>query len=1147
MKLNILFLLAALWCARGALAQQFCGFDALHVLHRGDEAAYNERVLERLSGNFERSGETLTFPVVVHIIHNNGPENIEDALVIDAIEFLNDAFSNNGYYQNELGVQTGIQFCLAAVDPEGAFSSGIERVESELTDVLVPAQESELKSLSYWDATQYLNIWVVEEITREADNEAVVGFATFPTMHGEALDGIVVESTAMGSSPSATAVVAHEVGHYLGLYHTFQGGCPNADCFTSGDLVCDTPPDASAFNTLCFDGTNSCSTDEDDTSVNNPFRSVALGGLGDQFDMQTNFMDYANLACFERFTEGQANRMQAVLLEVRMSLLEGDRCTGPCDLPIEVNIASTPLELEVGGSVVFTNASTNAVGYEWLVDGASQATTADFTFVPEEQGSYLVSVVMDGQAPGCTETSTFNVAVTCPVEATFTSSSVQFETDGALEVENTSTGATAYTWYINGQPVSEEENPLFEFEASGAYTLQLLAVGPACSDWSEPLNLFVGTCVSGNEANKWLFFNSFGSAYGLDFNADPPAPVLENNLPPNADHCKTTLCDASGDVLFLCTGTEVLNRNYEVMPNGGELLGNTSSHYGSMIVQRPSDPDTYFVFHSSLPEDAVEGGLYYSLIDEMLEDGFGDVTLKNQFLGTYGQEALTCVRHCNLVDFWLLTYDQLEGRYVAWLVTQEGVASDPVVSELSQDVFYTLPLTPTAKGDRIMHGNFLMDFDASSGALSLAVDFGLSDVVGWEFSGSGQYLYLFMGEFGTSIYQVDLTDVDESDPMAGAALVNQPSGIVYFYPQRAPDGNIYIENAFGGDIARIVAPNLPAGQAQFEPVFANFQALINSFGNYFHRYVHGESLFLEGDTTVCAGSLQSYSAYGSECLEGTVEWTVVGAGFTEVANGEILVDFPASGTVVMTATMALACGVVSGTIEVDVAPDPGLDLGADFGLCNDGATQLLDAGPGFLSYTWSTGENTQILEVSLPGVYAVTAETATCIVTDEVEVLTTEVTPIELGPDIELCDGEIIVLDAGVGYNDYVWSDGTTGSFFTAFEAGAYVVSATVPCLSSDTLMVMGCGEGIGLGIEEPRTDKMRIFPNPNRGAFSIAWGPEIGLERWSMYAASGQRVAFGHVADSNVTTVDLDLAQGLYLVELEGAAGRFWKRVVIK
>ena len=139
------------------------------------------------------------------------------------------------------------------------------------------------------------------------------------------------------------------------------------------------------------------------------------------------------------------------------------------------------------------------------------------------------------------------------------------------------------------------------------------------------------------------------------------------------------------------------------------------------------------------------------------------------------------------------------------------------------------------------------------------------------------------------------------------------------------------------------------------------------------------------------------------------------------------------------------------------------------------------------------------------------------------------------------------MLDAGIGYNDYVWNDGTTGPLFTAFEAGTYIVSATVPCLSSDTLVVLGCGEGIGLGIDGPPADEVRIFPNPNRGVFSIAWSPQLGLERWSVYAASGQRVAFGRVADSSVTTIDLNVAQGLYLVELEGAAGRFWKRVVIE
>ena len=73
----------------------------------------------------------------------------------------------------------------------------------------------------------------------------------------------------------------------------------------------------------------------------------------------------------------------------------------------------------------------------------------------------------------------------------------------------------------------------------------------------------MGTCALAMKQPGCFSIHSI--AYGLDFNVDPPAPVLENNLPPNADHCKTTLCDASGDVLFLCTGIEVLNC-IDVMP-----------------------------------------------------------------------------------------------------------------------------------------------------------------------------------------------------------------------------------------------------------------------------------------------------------------------------------------------------------------------------------------------------------------------------------------------------------------------------------------------------------------------------------------------------------------------------------------------------
>jgi hypothetical protein len=110
-----------------------------------------------------------------------------------------------------------------------------------------------------------------------------------------------------------------------------------------------------------------------------------------------------------------------------------------------------------------------------------------------------------------------------------------------------------------------------------------------------------------------------------------------------------------------------------------------------------------------------------------------------------------------------------------------------------------------------------------------------------------------------------------------------------------------------------------------------------------------------------------------------------------------------------------------------------------------------------------------------------------------------------------------------------------------------YIVSTSVPCPSSDTLVVMGCGEGIGLSIEELSEDQIHIFPNPNRGAFAVAWSEGLNLDHWFIYAASGQRVASGQITGVGEVAIDLDLAQGLYLVELEGAVGRFWKRVVIE
>src|SRR5688500_10818885 len=83
----------------------------------------------------QRLTAVVTLPVVVHIIHNNGSENISDAQAITAIQNLNAAYANTGFYDPSNGVNTEIQFCLAQRDPNGNATNGITRNVSPYTSM----------------------------------------------------------------------------------------------------------------------------------------------------------------------------------------------------------------------------------------------------------------------------------------------------------------------------------------------------------------------------------------------------------------------------------------------------------------------------------------------------------------------------------------------------------------------------------------------------------------------------------------------------------------------------------------------------------------------------------------------------------------------------------------------------------------------------------------------------------------------------------------------------------------------------------------------------------------------------------------------------------------------------------------------------
>ena len=344
-------LLITFFLSFDCLAQQVpCGFDALRakdetVLQK--EAVINNILYDQALAAKLQAKTTLTIPVVVHIIHQNGPENIADSTVINVLDEANLRFANAAPFYDSSGVDVQIQFCLASVDPWGNPTTGITRTVSSYTNLgsSPAATELNMKNLSRWEPHLYMNIWVVANT-----GVGFSGFAYFPSAAGNAFDGIVIEANSFIST-----LIAHEIGHYLGLYHTFEGGCPNMNCLLEGDKVCDTPPDSSNSNQVCL--FNSCSTEMSDTSGFNPF-------TGNENDLP-NYMDYT--VCPLSFTAGQADRMYNALTQIRSTLTLSNGCgQNPGG---SIPVASFTIGSPNCYSYPLTNTSMNSVGALWDLDG----------------------------------------------------------------------------------------------------------------------------------------------------------------------------------------------------------------------------------------------------------------------------------------------------------------------------------------------------------------------------------------------------------------------------------------------------------------------------------------------------------------------------------------------------------------------------------------------------------------------------------------------------------------------------------------------------------------------------------------------------------------------------------------------------------
>lgn len=1059
----------------------------------------------------------VTIPVVVHVVFDAQPLQIGAAEIDNAINHLNAAFSNTGLFYDPDGVDTQIQFCRAIQDPSGNSSTGWTIAQSSFSNLTAETEDESLKLIDMWDPTQYINIWIVQSITSLSMGDGIAGYAFFPALHGSPIDGIVVEAQYFGNSIDNDKVLVHEVGHYLGLYHTFEGGCVNGNCQTDGDHVCDTPPDNSTAPVACSELPNTCSSDANDTSSNNPFRPVALGGLGDQPDMYNNYMDYGYQACQTAFTQGQSDRMNSALNGIRKSLLSSDGCIEPCPSWIsEIQILNGQPSIEIGSSLSFTSNAIDTAIHSWKLNGEIESNIPFFNYTFTEIGHYLIELETTYPNSTCHRFAQYTVNVVCDATASFISSSASsFGINSTVEFENTSSDALSYIWVLDGSIYNNQEDWSQYFSSAGSHRIMLVASSEICADTSNTYFFEIGDCnFSGINAN-WVLDEKL-------FHMNENGNNTISNLPVNIDiyglECASTISDVDGNLLFYTNGEKVWDRNHQQMPNGFGLLAQASSTQATLIVPHPGSPDKYFIFTNDAVETYFSIGIHYSIVDLSLNGGMGDVLpdYKNVWLADGMSEKLTATWHTNGSDIWLLVSNIQGNIYHAYLIDGNGIHPEPTSSAIGDDTYVGLgSMAISHDGNRMATfvisdwpwKIMLADFNKATGEFSNPIQLDLSSeaneqIFGIEFSPDNSKLYCSM-VIGSGLLQYDLTYSTASEINASKYfLIDDYAWVGHINIGR--DDKVYVYNRFYNTLDVIENPNEPGAACNFDS--PNNDIVIDAFySQYLSNIVEGfnaphQSNIL-GPSQICVGANQYQ--YGVQSLHAgdVCSWSHSGNASVQISidnESLLLTSSNQIGTDTLYLEITGGCGITYDTLVVHTnVPMPYTPI-EDRIYCGD--TILFTIENNYYYHQWSDGSHDNTFEVTSPGNYWLVAHDLSGCVIQDAFVLLDEpnYSNLNLGPDQNICQGGVFVLSTNVVYPNYSWQDQSTQSTFTVYSPGTYWLTVSDECgvIDSDTIQFVLTIPELNLtynNLDHICSDQLPIMLIAPPGFNSFLWNNSVG------------------------------------------------------
>ncbi|MEZ4738049.1 MAG: M43 family zinc metalloprotease [Flavobacteriales bacterium] len=309
---HLLLGIAACTLTLSSMAQLRCGTDIMRAQRIAEdptflerERQYEEEIQRLVADHAEFRGRdvVVTIPIVFHILHLNGNENISNAQILDQMRILNEDFRALNAdlsnvipeFQDRIG-DAMIQFALPTKDPNGNCTNGIDRNMTPETNVGDDGSKQ-----NPWPRDKYLNVWVANTM-----RNGVAGYAYYPSALtgavGSLADGVILLNDYVGSigtsTPGRSRALTHEIGHYLNLAHVWgnnngeDGGTPPHMAVDCGDDGVEDTPITRGWSTC----PNQNQWDDCTPGVKENVQ---------------NYMEYSY--CSLMFTAGQSDRMRAAL------------------------------------------------------------------------------------------------------------------------------------------------------------------------------------------------------------------------------------------------------------------------------------------------------------------------------------------------------------------------------------------------------------------------------------------------------------------------------------------------------------------------------------------------------------------------------------------------------------------------------------------------------------------------------------------------------------------------------------------------------------------------------------------------------------------------------------------------------------------